>query len=70
MKYNVLHIRPARFFKLLEEIKGLTLDEALIQLRFHRDLVGSRYLGLLTESIIKAKEAGFDLAKTYIGKHS
>jgi hypothetical protein len=59
-----------RFDKINEDVKGLSLNEALLALKWHQSPSGDHYLTILQESIIKAKEAGLDLKHTYIAYSS
>ncbi|KAJ3189220.1 hypothetical protein HDU85_002845 [Gaertneriomyces sp. JEL0708] len=65
-KRNVLHVEHTRFLTLCDQIKGLSLDQALLQLRWHRKPITKKVEAALQEAIVKAKEAGFDLSKTYV----
>jgi hypothetical protein len=63
---HVLHIKPERFYPVFEAVKGLRLDDALLQLRWHQKTVGLKYQSILEELIVVAKEMDYDLNKTYI----
>lgn len=63
---SVLHVSSSRFSKISDELKGLTLDKAFLQLRWNRRNVDDILNSFLTECLVKAKESGFDLDKTYI----
>ncbi|KAJ3059968.1 hypothetical protein HK102_009734, partial [Quaeritorhiza haematococci] len=66
-KSNVVHVEYTRFISLCDQVKGLTLEKAFLQLRWHRKPITQRFMKVLTESMVKAKELhGLDLSKTYI----
>jgi hypothetical protein len=66
----LLHIKPERLFPILEAVKGLSLDEALLQMKWYQKPVGDAFTTVLKESIVKLKEEGYNLSKTYIGTFS
>ena len=65
-KRNVLHICPSRFTRLCDDLKGLTLDKAFLQIKWNRRNIDSVMNETLTECLVKAKESGFNLDSTYI----
>ncbi|KAJ3252060.1 hypothetical protein HK103_001862 [Boothiomyces macroporosus] len=67
---NFVHIEHTRFIQPLGDIKGLSLDDALLQLSWNQHRISHKLKETLNEVIVRAKEEGFDLKKTYIGIHS
>nr|KAJ3418158.1 hypothetical protein HK105_000272 [Polyrhizophydium stewartii] len=65
---SVLHVEYTRFVEVCNAIKGLTLDEALLQLAWHDKPIGRRMRDMLELFIMQAKEAGFDLKRTYVAE--
>lgn len=65
-KRTVLHVSSSRFTGLSNELKGLTLDKAFLQLKWNRRNIDEVMNSTLTECLVKAKESGFNLDKTYI----
>jgi hypothetical protein len=63
---NFVHVEYSRFIRPFGEIKGLSLDDALRHLNWDQSKITLRVKEALTEFIIKAKESGFDLQKTFI----
>ncbi|KAJ3185003.1 hypothetical protein HDU87_002569 [Geranomyces variabilis] len=63
---NVLHTEYARFLTLCDQVKGLSLDQALLQIKWLRKPITKKMEDAISEAIVKAKEAGFDLGKTYV----
>lgn len=68
VKQTFFHIKHVRFIPICMQLKGLTLNQALLQLSWNSKTSAKKYGRILEESIIAAKESGFDLKKTYIGK--
>lgn len=64
---NVLHMDPSRLYHLCNDVKGLSLSQALRQAKWHAGNPGLRLMEALSESVVKAKESGFDLSKTFVG---
>ncbi len=64
----VLHVQYTRFVPILHAVKGLQLDDAFCQLKWSRKLLARRVEGVVAEFGLVAKEMGFDLSQTYIGK--
>ena len=64
---NVLHVDASRFNTLCDSIKGLVLEKAFLELKWHRKGVNPLLYEALAEALVKAKESGFDLQKTYVG---
>ena len=52
---------------MLEDLKGLSLQQALLHMRWYQKPTAAKVNDALKEAIIQAKEEGFDLQKTYIG---
>lgn len=65
-----LHVEYTRFITLCDQVKGLSLDSALLQLRWHRKPITDKFLMALEEAMVKAHKNGLDLSKTYIGKEA
>ncbi|KAI9101938.1 hypothetical protein DFS34DRAFT_612052 [Phlyctochytrium arcticum] len=63
---NFLHTEYTRFLALCDQVKGLTIDQALLQIRWLRKPISRKMEAGLKDAIVKAKEEGFDLSKTYI----
>lgn len=67
-KRNYLHTEYTRFLPLCDQVKGLTLDQALLQIRWLRKPITKKMEDALKEAIVKAKEQNLDLSKTYVGE--
>ena len=67
---NHLHIEYTRFIKLIDQVKGLHVDDALLQLSWHRKPITQKFMQSLESVLIKAKNEGLCLSKLYIGKRS
>lgn len=67
MHRNFVHMDYTRFIQPLGEIKGLSLNDALLQLDWNKRNVAAKVHEALEEFIVRSKEEGFDLNKTYIG---
>jgi ribosomal protein L22 len=63
---SFFHFEFTRFVQHCSDIKGLKLDDALLQLDWSQRMVADKVHEALTEAIVYAKESGFDLSKTYI----
>ena len=78
-----IHLDYTRFIEPCGEIKGLSLNDALLQLEWGKKVISLKvrfpditifnFYNLkmkeaLTDAIIKAKKNGFNLTNTYIGK--
>ncbi|KAJ3407888.1 hypothetical protein HDU80_007518 [Chytriomyces hyalinus] len=64
---NVLHTMHSRFVPLLNDIRGLSLQDALLTLAWHRKRITSKLSKPLENALVKAKlEGNFDLEKTYV----
>ncbi len=63
-----LHVEYTRFITLCDQVKGLNLEAALLQLDWHRKPITQKFRLALEEAIVKAKNKGLDLKNTYIGK--
>ncbi|KND01241.1 uncharacterized protein SPPG_04332 [Spizellomyces punctatus DAOM BR117] len=63
---NFLHTEYTRFVTLCDQVKGLTLDQALLQIRWLRKPITKKMEEALKEAIVKAKEQGLDLKKTFV----
>ncbi|KAJ3157460.1 Rab geranylgeranyltransferase [Geranomyces michiganensis] len=63
---NVLHTEYTRFLTLCDQVKGLSLDQALLQIKWLRKPITKKMEDAISEAIVKARESGFDLGKTYI----
>ncbi|KAI8821240.1 hypothetical protein BJ741DRAFT_715630 [Chytriomyces cf. hyalinus JEL632] len=64
---NVLHTMHSRFVPLLNDIRGLPLQDALLTLAWHRKRITSKVSKPLENALVKAKlEGNFDLEKTYV----
>ncbi|TPX58054.1 hypothetical protein PhCBS80983_g03406 [Powellomyces hirtus] len=63
---NILHTEYTRFLTLCDQVKGLTLDQALLQIKWLRKPITKKMEDALKEAIVKAKEEGLDLNKTYV----
>ncbi|KAJ3115112.1 hypothetical protein HDU96_001171 [Phlyctochytrium bullatum] len=67
VEYSFLHTDYTRFVPVFAQIRGLTLDEALMQLRWLRKPIARKAEEALAEAIVVAKDRdGLDLSKTYI----
>jgi hypothetical protein len=64
--HTFFHVDYTRFIQHCGDIKGLQLDDALLQLDWSQKTVVDKVHEALTEAIVMAKESGFDLSKTYI----
>jgi hypothetical protein len=56
-----------KFIPVCLEVKGLTLNQALLQLSWNRKIISQKFQSALEEFIVIAKEKGYNLDKTYIG---
>ncbi|KAI8831561.1 hypothetical protein BC829DRAFT_409507, partial [Chytridium lagenaria] len=65
-RQNFLHVEYSRFLPLVSQVKGLTIEEALLQVRWLRKRISRKMEEALSEAIVKAKDSGLDLSKTYI----
>jgi hypothetical protein len=65
-KQNILHLEHTRLLPLCHSIKGLDLNSALAELKWDRRPIASFMTNALAEAIVKAKESGYDLKKTYV----
>lgn len=63
---SFVHYEYTRFIKPCGEIKGLSLNDALLQLEWSQNKVSLKVKEALKEFIIRAKEANFVLEKTFI----
>ncbi|KAI8892520.1 hypothetical protein BC833DRAFT_611438 [Globomyces pollinis-pini] len=63
-----VHTEYTRFIEPCGQIKGLTLNEALLQLDWNKKMITKKMKDAIDEFIIRAKEEGFDLDKTYIAE--
>jgi hypothetical protein len=63
---SFIHYEYTRFIKPCGEIKGLSLNDALLQLDWSQNRVSKKMKEALKEFIIRAKEEKFNLEKTYI----
>ncbi|KAJ3268061.1 hypothetical protein HDV01_003502 [Terramyces sp. JEL0728] len=63
---NFIHIEHTRFIQPLGDIKGLSLDDALLQLSWNQHRISHKLKDTLKEVIVRAKEEGFDLKRTFI----
>lgn len=63
---NTIHIEYTRFIEPMGEIKGLSLDDALLQLQTRP--IEKTLKDTIVEMIIELKEKKFDLSKTYIAE--
>ncbi|KAJ3055064.1 hypothetical protein HK097_011627 [Rhizophlyctis rosea] len=63
---NYLHVSHTRFLDILDELKGLSLQQALLHMKWHQKPTAEKVNDAIREAIIQAKEEGFDLQKTYI----
>lgn len=61
-------MQASRFQSLCDQIKGLTLEQALLQMRWHRRQICRPMTDAITQGIVQAKESGYDLSKTFVGK--
>ena len=68
LRHTFLHIERQRFLEPIDRIKGLSLNEALLQLAWEQKPIGRRIAGVLKDSIVVAKESGFDLDKTHVAE--
>jgi hypothetical protein len=66
-EFNILHFKHSALQPVLNEIQGLSLKDALLQLRWHQNPVGKKVLQLVHEVIYHAGASGYDLDKTFIG---
>ncbi|KAI9204882.1 uncharacterized protein BJ171DRAFT_503945 [Polychytrium aggregatum] len=65
---NYLHVEYTRFIPLCDDVKGLTLNQALLQIEWYRKPITRKMKECITEAIVLAKEQGYDLNKTYIAE--
>ncbi|KAI8812278.1 hypothetical protein BJ742DRAFT_768357 [Cladochytrium replicatum] len=63
---HFLHVEYTRFITLCDQVKGLSLEKALLQLRWHQKPITKKFESALRKAIVKAKEDGLVLSKTYI----
>ncbi|KAI8928801.1 hypothetical protein BC831DRAFT_446628 [Entophlyctis helioformis] len=68
LKHSAIHVEYTRFVQVCTDIKGLSLDDALLQLAWHQKPIGKRMRKALSDFILVAKEEGFDLKRTYIAE--
>lgn len=64
---NYLHTLHTRFNFVGDQVKGLSLEQALLQLKWTRKEVSKKLRNALEEAIVMAREQGFNLSKTYVG---
>jgi hypothetical protein len=67
LETTLLHLEYSRFIKICSDIKGLSLNDALLELAWNQKQTSKRAQDSLKEFIIVAKESGFDLEKTFVG---
>ncbi|KAJ3412785.1 hypothetical protein HDV05_000252 [Chytridiales sp. JEL 0842] len=65
-KRNYIHVEHTRFIPLLSQIRGLPLDQALLQIKWLRKKISLKLEEAMEGAIVKAKESGLELSKTYI----
>ncbi|KAI9363995.1 hypothetical protein DFJ73DRAFT_810558 [Zopfochytrium polystomum] len=63
---NILHVDYTRFVSVLTDIRGLSLNDALLQLKWQRKKISLKMEQVLANAIVKAKDEGLDLSKTYV----
>ncbi|KAI8826841.1 uncharacterized protein EV422DRAFT_511621 [Fimicolochytrium jonesii] len=63
---NILHTEYTRFLTLCDQIKGQPVDSALLQMRWLRKPVTRKMEAAVGEAIVKGKEEGLELGRTYI----
>lgn len=63
-----IHLDYTRFIEPCGEIKGLSLDDALLQLEWGKKMISLNVKDALNDAIIKAKKHGFNLSNTYIAE--
>ncbi|KAK5665212.1 hypothetical protein QVD99_008057 [Batrachochytrium dendrobatidis] len=68
LKHSYIHVDFTRFIELCTNIQGLSLNDALLQLAWHDKPITSHMMKAIECCIVYAKEEGYDLEKTYIGK--
>lgn len=64
--FNVFHIKPRRLYKQMDDIKGLSLRDAFLQIAWNKGEVSELIRKNLVNALIKAKLSGMDLNKTYV----
>jgi hypothetical protein len=60
-------MEPSRFFNLLNDIRGLSFDKAMLQLSWKRGGASPVVQEALKEALLKANDQSYDLSKIYIG---
>jgi hypothetical protein len=63
---NYIHLEYTRFIEICGQVKGLTIDNALLQLETNDKQIKTHFKTGLEEFIVDLKESGFDLSKTYL----
>lgn len=63
---NVVHVEYTRFITLCDQVKGLALSDAIQALKFHRKPITRKFSPVLYNALVKAKDSGLDLSKTFI----
>ncbi|KAJ3353224.1 Nucleoside diphosphate kinase A [Entophlyctis luteolus] len=66
LRANVLHVLYSRFVPLLSDIRGLSLKDALLTLKWHRKRITRKMVDVMEKAIVKAKEDGLDLDRTFV----
>ncbi|KAI8617484.1 hypothetical protein BC830DRAFT_1113196 [Chytriomyces sp. MP71] len=67
VRSNVLHTMHSRFVPLLSELRGLSLQDALNSLAWHRKRISRKVSDALEQAMVKAKyESNFNLEQTYV----
>ncbi|KAH6565850.1 hypothetical protein BASA50_000071 [Batrachochytrium salamandrivorans] len=66
LQYSFVHVEYTRFIELCSNLKGLSLNDALLQLAWHQRPITKRMMEAIEACIVHAKEEGYDLNRTYI----
>lgn len=64
--HSHVHIDYTRFIEVCGQVKGLKLNDVLLQLETNNKQIKNHFKTSVQESIVKLKETGFDLEKTYL----
>ena len=60
-------MESSRFFDLLNEIRGLPFDKAMLQVSWKRGGASPVVQEALRQALVKAHDQEYDLSKVYIG---
>ncbi|KAJ3097002.1 hypothetical protein HDU97_005338 [Phlyctochytrium planicorne] len=63
---NFIHVDHTRFIPLVAQVRGLSVTEAMLQAKWLRKRISTKFVTALEEAMEKAKKEGLDLEKTFV----